>query len=442
MSYNEIRDPVHNFIRLDDHERRVVDSRPFQRLRHIQQLAMTNLVYPGATHKRFEHSLGVMELASRIFDVVTDESKTKDFPQVRDLIPAKPELQYWRKVTRLAALFHDVGHLPFSHAAEDLLPNGWKHEQLTVELIRSPEMKKIWRNITPPIRPEDLMKLAVGPKHVSKTPDLEDEEKIFSDWEGILSEIITSDVFGADRMDYLLRDSLHAGVAYGHFDHYRLIDTLRILPSSHEGLEAAEPKLGIEKGGLQAAESLLWARYLMYTQVYFHPVRRIYDQHLAGFLKSWLKHGVFSTDVEDHMAITDNEVLSAMLNASRDETAAGHEDAVAILQRKHFRLVYDLQSDLQYTTTPGQAIQDRLCREFGESRIKHDAYRGTEEVADFPVLHAGDVISGRSASQAITNMPTVAVDYVFVDPEIRDRAKSFLNEHRDSILKTATQKEE
>ena len=99
-----------------------------------------------------------------------------------------------------------------------------------------------------------------------------------SDWEAILSEIIVGDVFGADRIDYLLRDSYHAGVSYGRFDHYRLIDTLRILPISET--DSQEPALGTERGGLESAEALLWARYFMYTQLYFHPTRRIYDSHL------------------------------------------------------------------------------------------------------------------------------------------------------------------
>ena len=82
---HEIRDPVHVFIRLDTDERRVVDSVPFQRLRYIHQLAMSYLVYPGATHKRFEHSLGVMELAGKVFDVVTNNDNV--YPEVRELIP-------------------------------------------------------------------------------------------------------------------------------------------------------------------------------------------------------------------------------------------------------------------------------------------------------------------------------------------------------------------
>ncbi|MDA8234683.1 MAG: HD domain-containing protein [Clostridia bacterium] len=115
----EIRDPIHIFIKLDSDELKVLNSRPFQRLRHIHQLAMTYLVYPGATHRRFEHSLGVMELAGRVYDIVTDKSNINE--KIKDLIPQlgrEDERRYWRRVLRIAALCHDMGHLPFSHAAE------------------------------------------------------------------------------------------------------------------------------------------------------------------------------------------------------------------------------------------------------------------------------------------------------------------------------------
>ncbi|MCY3776488.1 MAG: HD domain-containing protein [Candidatus Aminicenantes bacterium] len=140
---HEVRDPIHVFVRLDSDERRVLDSRPLQRLRHIHQLAMGYLVYPGATHKRFEHSLGVMELASRVFDVVTHRENVTD--EIRNLlgpISVRDRRAYWRRVLRMAALCHDVGHLPFSHSTERLLPDGWNHERLTREFISSEEMEK------------------------------------------------------------------------------------------------------------------------------------------------------------------------------------------------------------------------------------------------------------------------------------------------------------
>jgi HD superfamily phosphohydrolase len=256
---HEIRDPIHVFVRLDSDERAILDSRPFQRLRHIHQLALTYLLYPAATHKRFEHSLGVMELAGRVFDVVTNPTNVTDqFRRTLPDISNGDALRYWRRVVRIAALCHDMGHLPFSHAAEkELLPSGWNHERLTRAILRSPEMEEILNRMTPPLRPEDVEKLAVGQK---KAKDLS-----FSTWDTILSEIIVGDAFGVDRMDYLLRDSHHAGVAYGRFDHFRLTDTLRILPSG-EG-ESTQPTLGVEEGGLHSAEALLLARYYMYTQV-------------------------------------------------------------------------------------------------------------------------------------------------------------------------------
>ncbi|NJL27778.1 MAG: HD domain-containing protein [Thermoanaerobaculia bacterium] len=438
MSVIEIRDPIHDFIVLDGDERRVVDSRPFQRLRHITQLALTHLVYPGATHKRFEHSLGVMELATRIFDVVTRRDKTQQFPEVSRLIPEEIELKYWRRVLRLAALFHDVGHLPFSHAAEDLLPKGWRHEQLTVELILSPEMQEIWRKMTPPIRARDIVKLAVGPKHVGNMIDRlpEGEDWSFDPWVAILSEIITSDIFGADRMDYLLRDSFHAGVSYGRFDHHRLISTLRILPFSRDEADVPVPELGVERGGLQAAESLLWARYLMYTQMYFHDVRRIYDIHLADFLRQWLPNRSFPTDVEKHLEMTDNEVWAALLAAARDDTAKGHDAAQAIVSRRHYRLVYEVEPvDLEHNREAGAAVHEMLLNKLGPDAVRKDAYRAKGSTVDFPALDANESIrSGAFLSRAIGGIPAVATYYVFVAPDSRAEAARFLRKLDRGII--------
>lgn len=251
------------FIRLDSDARRVLDSRPFQRLRHIHQLAVTYLISLGATHKRFEHSLGVMELAGRVFDIVTNpDNVTDEIKHLLGPLNVPDQRAYWRRVVRMVALCHDVGHLPFSHAAEkELLPDDWDHEKLTREIIVSDEMKTIWESIVPPLRPEHIEKLAIGPK---KATDLE-----FTDWETILTEIIVGDAFGVDRMDYLLRDSHHVGVVYGKFDHHRLIDTLRILPPAQSGEngKSQEPALGVEEGGIQSAEALMLARYFMYSQV-------------------------------------------------------------------------------------------------------------------------------------------------------------------------------
>jgi HD superfamily phosphohydrolase len=155
---HEIRDPIHTFIRVSSDERRVIDSRPFQRLRDIHQLALTYMVYPGATHRRFEHCLGVMDLAGRVFDVIVRHAHRRD--EVRRFFPPDEKLQYWRTVVRMGALCHDLGHMPFSHGAEELLPKGYHHEQLSVDVILSPEMQRIWSEI--PLIAKDVAKVAVA----------------------------------------------------------------------------------------------------------------------------------------------------------------------------------------------------------------------------------------------------------------------------------------
>ena len=424
---HEIRDPIHVFVRLDSDERKVLDSRPFQRLRHIHQLALTYLIYPGATHRRFEHSLGVMELASRVFDIVTHPNNISN--DVRNLIHEylKPKsLSYWRTVLRMAALCHDVGHLPFSHAAEkSLLPSGWDHERITRSIIESKEMKGIWDSLTPPIRPDDIVKLAVGP---DKATDLE-----FSVWETVLSEIITGDAFGVDRIDYLLRDSHHTGVGYGRFDHYRLVDTLRILPSSRS---ENEPALGVEEGGLHSAEALMLARYFMYVQVYFHPVRRIYDIHLKDFLDDWLDTGQFSTSIDEHLRMTDNEVTSGLLDVARDKGKKGYRHAERILNRKHFRLLYE--------NTPGNSGKDReagrlvfnaLSENFDADQFKHDVYYQKSGAPDFPVImRSGKIESSLVRSETLQNIPPVSIDNVYADKNIYKRANEWLDKKHAGII--------
>ncbi len=286
---NEVRDAVHGFVRFNSLEKAVIDTRPFQRLRHIHQLALTSYVYPGATHKRFEHSIGVMDLAGRVFDAVARACSSDSAVAERlgrDLLdPATKD--YWRRVLRVAALLHDIGHLPFSHAAEkELLPDGWNHERITADIIRQSEIAELLRETRPQVDPEDVVKLAWDRK---KRPS---DEPHLSEWETVLNEIITGDTFGVDRIDYLLRDSHHAGVSYGRFDPLRLIDNLTVVVDPASDLCS----LAIEEGAMHAAEALLLARYFMYTQVYYHDVRRAYDKRLQQFLTGWLPAGRFPTD--------------------------------------------------------------------------------------------------------------------------------------------------
>jgi HD superfamily phosphohydrolase len=419
---HEIRDAIHTFVRLETSERTVVNSPPYQRLRSIHQLAMTYLVYPGASHSRFEHCLGVMELASRIFDVVTDQRNLHNDIRSCVFTPGTHDHTYWRRVLRMAALCHDLGHFPFSHAAEDILPTNYKHEDMSLDIIRSPEMSQIWQNLK--ISAEDVGKLAVGSKHYPRP---------LSDWETLLSEIIIGDAFGADRMDYLLRDSLHAGVSYGRFEHHRLIDTMRILPQDENG--QVFPTLGIEQGGLQSAESLLWARYFMYTQLYFHPVRRVYDFHLKQFLKEWLPNGKFSIDLGDHLMLTDTEVISAMRLAAKDKSAPGYVPARRIMRREHFKIVADItDADREIDPDAAERLSAELKRQFGEDAVFTDLYTQKGKGIRFPVLtRDGGIEWSTVLSSTLKHVPTFTVEYIFVDPLYSERGKQYVTKFRKGL---------
>jgi hypothetical protein len=434
-NFHEFRDPIHTFIKMDSMEKKVLESFPFQRLRYIRQLSTTYLLYPAANHTRFEHSLGVMELATRVYDTITNPDNLHK--EVGDLIPeihSPDEKMYWRRVLRMAALCHDIGHLPFSHGAESqLLPKGWDHERITKELILCPEMKKIWSEIKPTLTPEDIAKLAIGPKKLCNEP--------FTDWEALLSEIIVGNSFGVDRMDYLLRDSHHIGVAYGRFDHYRLIDTLRILPVPPEGPtesgRSKETMLGIEQGGLQSAESLLLARYFMFSQVYYHRVRRIYDIHLRDFLKEWLPGGYFPTNVKNFLELTDNEVLSAMYAACLDEAKPGHDAAQRIIERIHFRRVYEFNPDDQRINPyAASVIYKELKDEFDENKLRFDHQKPKSSANNFPVQRSdnGKIVSALSLSETLNHIPSARAEFIFADPEISSIVTKWLEKNKRKFI--------
>src|SRR4030042_6986439 len=133
----------------------------------------------------------------------------------------------------------------------------------------------------------------------------------------------------------------------------------------------------------------------MYSQVYFHPVRRIYDIHLRDFLQTWLSSGKFNTDLGNHLNLTDNEVTQAIFGASRNNSAPGYEDACRIVNHDHFKRLYERNpKDLEITPKAGKAIYDGLVDEFGSSFFRHDSYTQKGSALDFPIrMTDGRVVS-------------------------------------------------
>lgn len=429
-AFHEVRDPVHSFVRLNSQERNLIDSRPFQRLRRIHQLGMTHYVYPGANHTRFEHSLGVMELATRVFDRITGVLDD-DLREALEGLAESECKQRWRRTLRMAALCHDLGHLPFSHAAEaELLPEGLDHEALTARLIREyPELQAVWNTANFELNPLHIAKLALGPRKLTGEQ--------FTDLETILSEIIVGDTFGVDRMDYLLRDSHHTGVAYGAFDHHRLVDTLRltVAPPDAKGQTSAAAVFGVEEGGLHAAEGLLLARYFMFQQVYYHHVRRVYDLHLVDFLRAWLPGGRFPANLDEYLALTDDTVMSAIDRALDQHTGSGAAAAGRLVNRRHFRRVYEpTAEELRRTVDPVSRVGRALAEEFGTDRIRTDSVPPKVSGLDFPVLYADGPRSSLLVSHVAGNIPAARADYIFAGPDIRADVRAWLSEHLPGLI--------
>lgn len=298
-----IRDPIHGFIKLTNLEKEIINHPVFQRLRRIKQLSWTDMVYPGANHTRFEHSLGVMHLASRIYDTIWEKDKNVliDFKIPEDV------KNRMRQIVRLAALLHDLGHGPFSHSSENLFPSNdkgipYRHEDYSINII-----EKYLTNLIE----NDSYISNHGIKIKEITQMLGGETVNYSQlfWKNIISSQLD-----ADRMDYLLRDSYYTGTKYGWFDLERIIETIKIAPDT----ESDSLQICTEKGGIHAAESLILARYSMFNQVYFHKVRRGYDLILEEALSQYLPKGIFAKpnrrEIENFLQWDDwkiyNEIIS------------------------------------------------------------------------------------------------------------------------------------
>ena len=335
----QIRDPVHGFIEYDDWEREIINHPSFQRLRRIRQLALADFVYPGATHTRFEHALGTMYVATKMYDAIV--TRQKHFLESKRGYD-QAGLERDRRVVRFAALLHDIGHSPFSHSSERLFPfsqednRQYQHEDYSASIIRTilkDTLENHPGNQNYGITVDDIADLLVGVADHSLISGGSSRRLLWR-------PIITSQL-DADRSDYLLRDSLHAGVSYGQYDLNRILATVT-LGLGTEG----DPVIAIEQGGLHAAEGLIIARYMMFTQVYFHHVRQALDHHIEGSLSHLLqssygqgKGGVFPspTSIEtlkEYLDWDDWKVLGEITSGNCGEHGEYIKD------RKHYRCIW------------------------------------------------------------------------------------------------------
>ncbi len=260
MKRRIIRDPVHRDISLSPLEMKIVETPEFQRLRFVKQLGLVFLVFPGANHTRFEHSLGTKYVAELILNRVTEE---------KEIDSEETEL------VKVAALLHDAAHPPFSHTLDVILPGGEKwHEIRTEKVVKETEIA------------DCIHKHGYSPQEIID---------VLRGRRGILSKVIRSDV-DADRLDYLLRDAYFCGVAYGIIDR-RVLDEFR----------AVNDELVFSHKGLQLVVTVLFARFEMYTIVYNHKTVQIAASMLNRIVYRALKEKLLNEN--DLYEMTDCDLL-------------------------------------------------------------------------------------------------------------------------------------
>ena len=409
---HRIRCAIHGFIRYSCSERRLIDHRVFRRLRYIRQLALTEFIYPGATHTRFEHSLGVMEMASRVFDRLAVENGAemeKTFAEVETL--RENTMGRARQVCRLAALLHDTGHCCFSHAAEAVIHDGSDHESLTVRLLRTPE---ILGDILNKEYFEGCAELTAS--LIKPGPESAPQVQLLRD--------IVSGQVDADRSDYLLRDSHHCGVDYGRFDHRRLIECL----TGWRNDDTGELVMAIKRDGIHSFESLILARYQMNTQVYYHRLRRIYDIYLKRYFRC-LEASDFDSP-EKLLEWNDIRAMNTLLEDAASPASPGHAWADRIVHRRHHRDVFSLdEGEGPRAVKIAKKVVDTIRKEYSDidfiedlpdkpisiHKIARDDDRDTKLI-DFPLLDRGRRTSLGERSQILKTLPTTfRVGFIFAD---------------------------
>jgi HD superfamily phosphohydrolase len=317
-------------------------------------------------------------------------------------------------LVRLTALLHDVGHTPFSHAGEELSPlqldgiTRYKHEHYSAAVIRT-QLRDAINNhplaANCRIRAEDIAGLLESSSNVGRS--------LF--WRELIDGQLD-----ADRMDYLLRDSLHTGVDYGRFDWRRIVNCVQVVP----GPDGRSPRLGVSEGGFHAAEALVLARYFMFTQVYFHKTRVAFDQHLHSALQEVLPGGVFppptAEGLSEFLKWDDWRVLGALANGQ------GGEHGRRLRDRDHFREVFHTSES---PSAPELQRLERIKAGLGrliqaEGRAEKSWYKlGPPDIPVISDNPGGAVTPLSRYSEVVANLSPIGKVMLYSKTEDVDRAR-------------------
>ena len=363
--FEVVRDPLWNNIRLDPEALAVVDTPAVQRLRYVRQLGHAFLVYPGATHSRFEHALGAYHLARRALAQLEETTGTR--------LDGGDAL-----AVRLAALLHDIGHYPFSHALEEAgLPH---HEALAERHLAGGDLATRLAQIGASC--ETLLPLIQGR---SRAP---------------LAGLVSGSL-DVDKLDYLSRDAWMCGVPYGVIDVDRLLTSLTLAPGTGGGAT-----LALTEKGLAPLESLLFAKYQMYRTVYWHHAVRSATAMFKRLVRQAIAGGRLRA--EAIALATDDALIHELLQADV------HGLARRLRERQLAKRALDVPATELPIATPSwpatdpdlvERVEDRLAAELGAQPgglfLDFPAKEGMLDV-DLPLVKRNGTV------ERLTGLPRVA----------------------------------
>ena len=421
----EIRDPIHGSIALSPPEVALCDSAPYQRLRAIKQLGFSEFSFPGATHNRFLHSIGVSHIAGKAFDQIF---KTHVFSS-----PKKKELL--RQSVRMAALLHDIGHGPLSHATEEVMPEVGaldikayekkkikvdpnrqaNHEDYTIKFITDSTITKIIENS------------GVSSYHIAALIDKElliEEDDFFMDqglnFRVILSQMVSSEL-DVDRMDYLGRDAYYCGINYGKVELEWLINHL----SYH--IENDTLYLSLSRRALYTFDDFLLSRHHMHLMVYFHHKAIIYEEMLHRYIKSSDCTFALPADIEKYVDCTDIALFQHLKQVSNPW-------AKRISERRPFKVLFELHSTKRDSRVSDMKLalkEKNINCILANSTARLSKYHsGSQQDRDYPIFVV-DHYDKQAKPYRIEEQTQIFQKYeeirhierLYVSPEDLDRSK-------------------
>lgn len=420
----EIRDPLHGSMYFSDSEVKILDTLEFQRLRAIKQLGFSEFSFPGATHNRYLHSLGVSHVAGMVFDSIF-----KVYPFKK---PSKKH--QFRQLCRLAAMLHDVGHGPLSHTTEQVMPKlsqlklsvydghtdrQANHEDYTLKFLLD-------SNITDVIKEN----FEFTPYHVALLIDktLPEKDDFFVDgvidFRPIISQIVSSEL-DADRMDYLERDSYFCGTNYGKVDIEWLIQNLTFHVKENKLF------LSLNRRALYSFDDFLISRHHMHLMVYFHHKSIIYEEMLNRYLTSPECDFVLPADIQQYTKYNDYKLYEHL-------SLSSNPWAQRISQRKPFKVLIELHSigeNDRFEKLKVDLEKEGFTTIHASSHARLSKYHSgspTDKAMDIFVVDSYDKWFEPSPINNSTEIfkkyeGTRVIDRIYIDPNQYEKAEAFIN---------------